>query len=235
MDRINAAVSELQKGRFVLVYDADDREAETDFVIASQFVTPGAVRTMRKDGGGLLCVTVHEGVYEKIGLPYLTEINEKAASEFPLLGRLFPNDIPYDAKSAFSITINHRKTFTGITDIDRALTISEFASFCGRAAKLDPERAAREFGMNFRTPGHVALLNASKGLLATRQGHTELTTALVLMAGLAPSATICEMMHDSGRAAPVPEVVKYAKRNDLVLLDGTAILDAWKGSMEKED
>jgi len=228
MSQIERAIADLKSGKFVLIYDADDREGETDLVISSQFATKDAIQMLRADGGGLVCTTVHESTYEKVGLPFLTEIHSYAEKKFPILKALEPSDIPYDAKSAFSVTINHRKTFTGITDIDRALTITEFAKFAAMVPTMKEADAAKEFGMQFRSPGHVHLLNAAKGLLDSRKGHTELTTALMLFAGLTPSATICEMMADDGKARSSAEAVKYAGRNDLVILDGKQVLGEWK-------
>jgi len=107
------AVEALRSGRPVLIYDADGREEETDIAYASEFVTPGAVRRLRKDGGGLVCTTfTHEGG-EKLGLPYLSELFYKEGGRYPVLKELIPNDIPYDEGSSFSITINHRQTFEG--------------------------------------------------------------------------------------------------------------------------
>ena len=126
-DNLNAAMDALRQEKFVLVYDADGREEETDFIIAAQHVTPQSVNTMRKDGGGLIFLIVNHDTKEKLGLPFLADLFYKEGNRWPVLKELIPNDIPYDTKSSFSITINHRKTFTGITDKDRALTILEFA------------------------------------------------------------------------------------------------------------
>jgi 3,4-dihydroxy 2-butanone 4-phosphate synthase len=141
---------------------------------------------------------------------------------------LAPNDIPYDTKSAFSITINHRHTFTGITDNDRAMTTSEFARLAKDALNDGAERSRTRFGHEFRSPGHVHLLNASKNLLVARKGHTELTTALLAMSGLVPSATICEMMGDDGNALSKEKAKEYARRFDLCFLEGKDIIDAWQ-------
>lgn len=228
MRDIDKAFRDLTDGKFVLVFDSSEREGETDFVISANRVTKTAVRTMRKDGGGLICVTVHEDTYSKLDLPYLTDIYSYSQDRFPIMANLKPDDIPYDTKSAFSITINHRKTFTGITDIDRALTISEFARLCENVKKMKVGEAMEQLGRSFRSPGHVFLLNASKGLLDNRQGHTELATALLVMAGLEPSAAICEMMGNDGKALYHLEALKYGKNNGLILLDGSQIIDEWE-------
>jgi 3,4-dihydroxy 2-butanone 4-phosphate synthase len=224
------ALQDLKEGKIVLVYDADGREEETDMVIASEHVTSGTVRILRKAAGGLICTTADTRIQRALGLPFMTELFLGMAEHYPVMKSLMPNDIPYDVKSAFGITINHRRTFTGITDDDRALTISEFASLAKRALTSEDGWAKREFGKNFRAPGHVHLLNTSERILETRFGHTELATALVIMAGLVPSATVCEMMGDNGRALSKKDAQTYAKDHGLTFLDGAEIVDAWKES-----
>lgn len=224
---IARAFKELKNGSVVLVYDADGREEETDMVAASEFITDAIIRTMRKDAGGLICATVPPEARKCLGIPYMVDVYNSSASDFPIVMGLRPNDIPYDAKSSFSLTINHRKTFTGITDIDRAMTISEFAKILESATTCE-NGASEEFAKNFRTPGHVHLLNASDKLVLERQGHTELCTALMKMAGLTPSATICEMMGDDGRALSKEYAAKYAEERGLIILEGKDIIEAWK-------
>jgi 3,4-dihydroxy 2-butanone 4-phosphate synthase len=227
---VEQALDCLRDGRFVLVYDFDNRERETDMVIASEFVTPAAIRTLRKDAGGLICTTASHEIAQKLQLPFLADVLACNYDGYPMLRKLAPNDIPYDTKSAFSITINHRKTFTGITDNDRAMTTSEFAKLAKYALGNGTEASRNEFGRNFRSPGHVHLLNASKELLVARKGHTELCTALIAMAKLAPTATICEMMGDDGNALSKEKAKEYAKKYDLCFLEGQEIIDAWNGA-----
>ncbi len=225
---VTKALQELREGRIVLVYDADGREEETDMVIASEKVTPEAVRILRKEAGGLICTTADVTIQKALGLPFLTELFLGMAERYPVMRELIPNDIPYDVKSAFGITINHRRTFTGITDDDRALTISEFASLAKRALGSEDGWAKREFGKNFRAPGHVHLLNTSERILETRFGHTELATALTIMAGLVPSATVCEMMGDDGKALSMAKASEFAREHGLAFLVGADIVEAWR-------
>jgi 3,4-dihydroxy 2-butanone 4-phosphate synthase len=225
---VEKAIEDLTSGKMVLVFDADGREEETDLTVASEFVTSDIIRTMRKDGGGLICVTVPPEARKRLGLPFLSDLLWNEGSEVPVLRSLIPNDIPYDEKSSFGITINHRRTYTGITDADRALTISEFADFAKRVESLDGDEAINEFGREFRSPGHVSLLNVANPVLRSRRGHTELCTALVTMAGLTPSATICEMMGDKGRARSKEDAKRYASERDLVFLEGDQIVEAWE-------
>jgi len=230
---VTRAIDELKHGHVVLIYDADGREEETDMVIASEFVTPAAIRSLRKDAGGLICTTADVRIQKALGLPFMTELYLGMADRYPVMQRLIPNDIPYDVKSAFGITINHRKTFTGITDNDRAMTVKEFAELSRRALTSEDGWAKDEFGKNFRAPGHIHLLNTTERILETRFGHTELATALVIMAGLVPSATVCEMMGDDGRAAGKPVAKEYASRHGLVFLDGAEIIEAWRESRNR--
>ena len=223
------AIQELRSGRLVLLYDADGREEETDLVIASEAVTPAAVRTLRTQGGGLICATLHPRVHEALGLPYLTDIF--AQSEHPLLARLADADVPYEpgaGKPSFTVSINHRETFTGVTDNDRSLTLRALARLAIEAGRAPEGELRQRFGERFKAPGHVFLLNAKPRLLHERRGHTELATALMDLAGLSPTATICEMMNGpSGRALPKADAIKYARQNGLVFLEGSEVLDAW--------
>lgn len=124
---IEQAISDLRKGKFILIYDDDKREAETDLVISSEFVTSESIKTMRKDGGGLIFLMISKDIANKLKLPFLADMYSSINDKYPVLKALTPNDIPYDTKSSFSLYINHRNTFTGITDIDRSLTMRRFA------------------------------------------------------------------------------------------------------------
>lgn len=226
MGDIRRALDDLRRGKFVLIYDSDGRERETDLVAASLKVGPEHVRTMRADGGGLICLTVGPEAARRLHLPYLSDVYRDLGARHQVFDALFPDDIPYDAKSSFSLSINHRRTFTGITDADRSLTISEFGGFLRRIHEFDDP--VREFGKNFRSPGHVPLLIAADGLTEARQGHTELSTALVMMAGLPASAAICEMMGPRYLALSKDEAIRYARARGLQFLEGDEIAGAWK-------
>jgi len=215
---VTQALKDVRKGKFVLIHDADSRENEVDMTIAAERVTPQAVASMRVDAGGLICIAITSGIAEKLELPYIQDVYR--ASSMPLFRALKADDIPYDEKSAFSLTINHRKTFTGITDVDRALTIREFAH-------LAKQPSLARFGRDFRTPGHVHTLISSG--LANRRGHTELSTTLVEMAGLTPVAAICEMMDaKTHKALSLSKARAYARRHRLTLIDTSDILAHWE-------
>ena len=228
-DSVKEALDSLRARHPVLIYDADGREEETDAAFASQFVDPDAVRFLRKEAGGLICTTVPAAARERLGLPFLAELFNEAAARHPVLARTLATTAPYDPiASPFSITINHRDTRTGITDRDRAKTIARFAALVGEALRQENGWGLEALGREFRSPGHVPLLNAADRLLADRRGHTELATALVTMAGLIPSATICEMMGDDGRALSKEDAKKYAQERNLVFLEGQDVIEAWR-------
>src|SRR2546422_376982 len=114
------AVAALQRGEFILVYDGDGREEETDLTIASEFVTPESIRTLRKEAGGLICTTLSGEVRGRIGLPFMADVLRRSGSAYPVLNAVSKEDMKYERHSAFSISVNHRDTFTRVTDVARA-------------------------------------------------------------------------------------------------------------------
>lgn len=225
---LEAALRALQDGQPILLYDADGREEETDIVIPSEAATPELMRLLRTDGGGLLCTAIAPEIHDRLGLPWLSDLLAEATEHHPVLGGLVPDDIQYDpSKPAFGLTINHRSTFTGITDSDRATTIRELARFAHEHRTSPPDAVQQAFGKEFRAPGHVILLNGAPRGLADRQGHTELSIELMRLAGLVPTATICEMMAPDGNALSRTDAEAYAKREGLVFLTGADVLAAW--------
>lgn len=224
--RFDEVLESVRAGKPILVYDFDDRERESDLTIASQFITPDILRMMRKNAGGLVCTTVPGPLAEELGLPFLSDVFWDDSDRYPLLRAMAPSDIPYDrTKSSFGITINHRATYTGITDKDRALTIAEFVKTVFSGEPVSDIRAA--LGENFRAPGHVHLLNTTDRILQDRKGHTELCTAMMYMAGVQPSATICEMMGDDGGSMPRSGVEAFAEENGIPFVTGSEVIDRW--------
>jgi 3,4-dihydroxy 2-butanone 4-phosphate synthase len=226
-DIINA-IKDLHNGKFILIFDDDKREGETDLVMASEFVNPISIRTMRKDGGGLIFLMISKEIADKLKLPFLADMYSHIYDRYPVLKELVPNDIPYDTKSSFSLCINHRETFTGITDIDRSLTIRKFAELSKTIDKLDDGRAAELLGKDFRSPGHIPICVAAEGLLDERKGHTELAISILKMGGLTQVGSGCEMIGDNGKALSKDEAYDYTKRNNLTFIDGQKITKAWK-------
>jgi 3,4-dihydroxy 2-butanone 4-phosphate synthase len=228
INNIELAIRYLQNGKFILIYDDDKREGETDLVIASEFVKPESVKIMRKKGGGLIFIMVSNEISTKLKLPFLSDLFLDISNTYPIFKKLIPNDIPYDTKSSFSIYINHRKTFTGITDIDRSLTMNRFAELSKKIKKINDGTLLDLFGQEFRSPGHVPICIASKNLLKDRFGHTELVIAILKMAGLTPVGSGCEIIGDNGKAKSKEKVKLYAKNNDIIFLEGKEIIKAWK-------
>lgn len=211
----------------MLVHDAASRENEVDMVIAAESIKPKNVATMRRDAGGLICVALHPKIADNFGLPYLTEVYESASPHFSILLFTRSDDLPYDERSAFSLAVNHRRTFTGITDIDRALTIRELGKLGGKALNGPMQE---EFGHNFRSPGHVPLLRAANGLLAERRGHTEFVVVLAELAGITPAVAVCEMLDaETGKALSLKAANEYANEKGLPCLTGENIVQAYGG------
>ncbi len=226
-DPVDEAIEAFHQGKFVFVYDADGREEETDFFLPAMACEPEHVRQMRRDGGGLIFLMVGNGVASKIGLPFMADILMDAAATYDVLQAFVPDDIPYDTKSSFSVAINHRETFTGITDKDRALTISEFGNLAAHAEGLSSEEAVGLYGRAFRSPGPVPICVASERTLKTRFGNTELSVALLLMAGMEPVAVGCEMMADDGGSLSRDDARAYAKGLGAPFLEGKEIIERW--------
>ncbi|WP_435196503.1 3,4-dihydroxy-2-butanone-4-phosphate synthase [Natronomonas sp. EA1] len=207
---VERAVAAFERGEPVLIHDAADREGETDLVYPAASVDSEAVRRLRNDAGGLICVALSDRVSETWELPFLQE-----TIDHPLAG---DHQLGYDERSSFSLTVNHRDTFTGITDDDRALTISQL----GEAARA-PEGV--DFAGEFRAPGHVHLLRAAPNLLADREGHTELGIALSEAAGTEPAVVVCEMLDDrTGKALTPADARAYADRHGFPYVEGAALV-----------
>ena len=224
LSRLSDAVKQLQRGGLVLLHDFNSRENETDMIMAAEKVTPAHIGIMRNQAGGLICVGIESHLAERIGLPFLSELLEIAGDKYPWLKQLTNGENPYGGKPAFSISVNHRDTFTGITDRDRALTIRKLVEVF-RKAKTAGNGFTEEFARQFRAPGHVHLLRASNGLLSERRGHTELSVYLAELAGVTPVTVICEMLDaDSYGALTAREAEKYAVSNDIPFLEGKEVL-----------
>ncbi|MDI9645454.1 MAG: 3,4-dihydroxy-2-butanone-4-phosphate synthase [Archaeoglobales archaeon] len=220
------ALKKFRRGKFVLIYDFEEREGETDFAIPAIHVTPKEVAKMRIDGGGLICVAIHPKAANKLGLPFMHDILRVASEKMPEIKKIAKaDDIKYDSRSSFSLWVNHRRTFTGITDNDRAMTIKRI----GEAVDAVMLGKNFDFGSEFRSPGHVAILRAADNLIYERVGQTELSIALAEMAGIAPAVAICEMLDaESGKALSKQDAVRYAEENDIPFIDGKTIVQNYR-------
>ncbi len=223
---VERAARALAAGEPVLVFDAVEREGETDLVFLSERATPELVRLARRDAGGLLCTAITDELRQRLGLPFVSELLDVGASRYPIVARL--TDRPrYDRRSARGITINHRTNFTGAPDNDRAVTIRAVGELARDAARLSDDDLRGQFAGSFVSPGHVHLLYAARGLVAERKGHTELAVSLARMAGLSESATVCEMLGDSGGARAPDAARAYARAHGWEFLEGRTIAGAW--------
>ncbi|MHC1635089.1 MAG: 3,4-dihydroxy-2-butanone-4-phosphate synthase [Candidatus Methanospirareceae archaeon] len=223
---VREGIERIRKGELVLIYDADDREGETDFAMPASFVTARDVANFRKNAGGLICVAIHPLAAERLGLPFISDVIMAAADSFPTLKKIVERegDVPYDKRSSFSLWVNHRDTFTGITDKDRALTIRKI----GEAVEKVLNGASFDFGNEFRTPGHVSILKAADGLLEERNGQTELSVALAMLAGVPPAMVICEMLdEETGNALSKEDAKRYAAERGIVFIEGKEIKEAY--------
>ncbi len=230
-EKIQFAKETWEKGKFVMIHDFKKRENEVDLVIPSAIVNPDHVAFMRTYGGGLICTALtHDFSYE-ISLPFMSAVLNMTGSRYPVINLMTSHSLPYGARSSFSITVNHVNSFTGITDIDRALTIRELGKLHLEFEKneLKGLDLVRRFGTSFRSPGHVHLLRASPGLLRNRQGHTELGIALAQLTKQPQSISLVEMLDsETHRALSLEKAKKIAEEHDLPLLSGGEILKLWR-------
>ena len=222
------AAQALAAGEPVLIFDAADREGETDLVILSERATPELVRLLRRDAGGWICTAISDELRSRLGLPFYSDLLARSEAEFPVLAELRRERLRYDARSPFGVHVHHRSTFTGIPDHDRATTIRAIGELARDAGSLSDEELRARFTREFSAPGHVPVLYAAPGLLAERKGHTELAISLARMAGVSESVTVCEMLGDSGGARAPDAARAYAEAHGFEFLEGRTVIEAWK-------
>lgn len=215
---LERALDSLRDGKFVLVHDSEGREDEVDMVVAAQHVRPDHIATMRERAGGLLCLALDAPMAGQLGLRYMHEMLEaslKGDAQEMIAGKA-----PYGDRPSFSLTVNHRKTYTGVTDTDRAQTIRSFA------ALYESSNARGDFVSEFSTPGHVPLLIADPKLLSSRRGHTEMSVYLASLAQLRPAAAICEMMDSTTHMAlSAKRAQELAERESIVFVDARDLVE----------
>src|SRR5262247_482083 len=184
-DTIEDAIRDIKKGKFVILVDDEDRENEGDLVIAAEKVTPHAINFMAKHARGLICLALTPERVEELHLP------QQAVENTAAFG------------TAFTVSIDARKDITtGISAADRATTIH---------VAIDPKSKPNDLAR----PGHIFPLKAQHGGVLKRAGQTEGSVDLARLAGLNPSAVICEVMNDDGTMARVPDLITYARRHGL--------------------
>ena len=222
-------VDVLSKGQPILIFDAENREGETDIFFSAKYVTDTSVRFLRQKGGGMVFLASDYSISKKLGLPFANDIYKfvsENSEEFNILSKMSSHSLPYDIRSSFSIFINHKETFTGITDYDRALTAKSFSDLCESSFLLQDNEAQEQLSNNFRSPGHVPICIADSNLLEGRQGHTELIIALLKLVNLPPIALGCEMLSETGYSLPPDEAKTWALNQGYLFLEGRSIVEA---------
>ncbi len=209
---VEKAVEKLKQGGIVIVYDGDEREGEADMVFHAGSVSPGRIERLRKDAGGLICLAVDSAIAERMGLAFYADILASSGSE---LKAMECTKTAYKDRPAFAIPVNHKGVYTGITDNDRALTISKMAELAEEDSSVK-ERLIE----GFYSPGHVFLL-IGRGI-GNRKGHTELALELARKAGMSGMMVLCEML-GSGNALTKEKAKEYAEKNRMIFLEGKDI------------
>lgn len=185
--KFQAALTHLKAGGLVIVTDDESRKSEGDLVGLGAVVTPGKVNFMTKYARGLMCAPVGPEIAQRLALPQMTADNTD----------------PFG--TAFTLSVDHRTTTTGISAYDRAATIKALA---------DPQSQPADF---YR-PGHIFPLTAQKDGVLSRDGHTEAAVDLARLVGLTPVAYICEILQEDGHMARRPRLVEMADEYGLPLL-----------------
>ena len=230
-DSVEDAIRAFSQGKPVMVFDSDFREKETDLLWPATAASPAVMRRLRIDCGGLLFLAIGDEIGQMFDLPWLQDLHthQELVNDNPVLSHLITNDLQYDTRSAFTLSINHRDTYTGITDRDRSLTTKRFGELSGELMEksIDGEDAYKALGNEFRTPGHIPVCRESPGGLSSRQGHTELAVAIARLAGQVPATIGAEMLQPDGDGAlSVEDARAYASKHNIPMITGDDLLNA---------
>src|SRR5690348_11681931 len=186
-DLIEEAIVDLMLGKVIIVVDDEDRENEGDFIALADKATPEVINFMIRVGRGLVCTPITEERAQQL--------------EFP---QMVAQNTDYHG-TAFTISVDHMGTTTGISAYERALTIKGI---------IDPQAQPHDF----RRPGHVFPVVAKKGGVLRRAGHTEAAVDLAKMCGSYPAAAICEVIKEDGTMARVPDLLELAETYHLKII-----------------
>jgi 6,7-dimethyl-8-ribityllumazine synthase len=181
------AIKKFSEGEFVVVMDDDNRENEGDIVLAAQFATPEKVAFALRHTSGILCAPMTKEMADRLQLPQMIEHNTD------------PN------RTAFTVSVDHIKTSTGVSAHDRSLTFQSLASLNTDATQ-------------YRKPGHIFPLVARPGGVLERRGHTEATLDLCKLSGLHPVGFLVEIMNPDGTMSRLPECITFARENNFPLI-----------------
>ena len=197
---IEEALQDLREGKLILVIDDPDRENEGDLICAAEFATAENVNTMATLAKGLICMPMSSAMTEKLQLNQMVEVNTD------------------NHATAFTVSIDHVDTTTGISAVERSLT----------AMKCVEDGVKPE---DFRRPGHMFPLEAREGGVLKRAGHTEATVDLMRLAGLKECGLCCEIMREDGTMMRTTELLTFARRHNFKVI---TIEDLIKERLEKE-
>ena len=181
---IDEILEDLRDGKIVVMIDDEDRENEGDVICAAENATLENVNFMASYAKGLICMPMDESYTKKLGLRQMCEVNTD------------------NHCTAFTVSIDHKDTTTGISAYERSITAMK---------TVDPDAKPGDF----RMPGHMFPLQAKKGGVLERNGHTEATVDLMRIAGLQPVGLCCEIMKEDGTMARTPDLVEFAKKHSL--------------------
>ncbi|WP_088833474.1 bifunctional 3,4-dihydroxy-2-butanone-4-phosphate synthase/GTP cyclohydrolase II [Paenibacillus tyrfis] len=184
---IEEAIYDLMLGKVIIVVDDEDRENEGDFIALAEKATPEVINFMIKEGRGLVCAPITEERAQELDLPQMVSRNTDYHG------------------TAFTVSIDHVETSTGISASERSRTVQ---------ALIDPQTKPQ----SFRRPGHIFPLTAKKGGVLRRAGHTEAAVDLARMCGAYPAAVICEVIKEDGEMARVPDLMKISRKHDLKIV-----------------
>jgi len=184
---VEEAIEVLAKGQAIIVVDDEDRENEGDFIALAEFATPEIVNLMATEGKGLICVPVAEEIAQQLQFGLMTDKNTD----------------PFG--TAFTISVDHKDTTTGISAFERSHTILQMIN-------------SQSIATDFKRPGHIFPLIAKKGGVLKRAGHTEAAVDLAKLAGHHAAGVICEIMSDDGTMARVPELMEFVKTHHLKII-----------------
>ncbi len=184
---ISEAIEDFKQGKMVIVVDDEDRENEGDLIIAAEKATPQAINFMVTYARGLVCMPIIGERLDELEITQMVAHNTD------------------NHETAFTVSVDHHSTGTGISAHERAKTVE---------ALLDPQAKPADF----RRPGHIFPLRYKEGGVLRRAGHTEASVDLAKLAGLYPAGVICEIMNDDGTMARVPELMEFAAHHDLKII-----------------
>lgn len=217
---IERLISDFKSGKPVIIFDDPKREGEGDIVIHASFCTPEKIRLLRQDAGGMICLCTSMEIRKKLGLDFYSDYLRNGVND--TMRKLAIGRTAYGDEPSFCTYINSKKTYTGISDEDRSLTVREFSQLI----EGDDEKLHEKFVEKFYAPGHIPLLS-SRGI-SKRHGHTEMAVELCEKAGMSSAVVICEMLGDNSKALDWKGVLAYSKKKGFFAIMGNELLNEIK-------